>query len=152
MSKNSYSFDNVFKLYKRFLKENGIYKRVFEIHKKSYGRKHTNSLRKALDATEYDRWLQDCDLFCLWRGSYEGEYFWWLKHIKWVICLRETYGEKVSYDEIGSFMNLKKEFVCSSSKSEFLEQMKEHSEFLEQMKEDMEFIEKYIEKTNLSHE
>lgn len=141
MSKNSYSFENVFKLYKRFLKENGIYKRVFEIHKKSYACKRTNSLRKALDATEYDRWLQDCDLFCLWRGSYEGEHFWWLKHIKWVICLRETYGKKVSYVEIGSFIFVKKEFNYNSK-----------SEFLEQMKDDMAFIEKYVEKTNLNHE
>ena len=88
---NNYNFKEAFKLYRRFLKENGIYTRAFGIHKNSWSVTRNKDFPKAFKSINCQYWIQDADLFCIWRETIEGTYFWWLKHLKWLIYANEKH-------------------------------------------------------------
>lgn len=74
----------IFKFFKRFLKENGIYKRSMWLftHDMIYGRKKSiyDLLNKDIDPV---CWIKDARLFCVWAKTPERDKFWWEKHICW---------------------------------------------------------------------
>ena len=88
-------FDKVVKRYKRFLKENGIYRRAIEIHMEKnhiyhpFSQKYKN-LSEALNGIAYYDWMQSTKSFCMWASTKEGDAFWWFYSILWrYICFNE---------------------------------------------------------------
>ncbi len=84
------TFDEAVKIYIRFLKEHGVYKRAIEIHK--YGAREGDRdipFKEALKKSEHwYNWLQDDNCFCLWRDTKELDDFWWALSILWqIMCV-----------------------------------------------------------------
>ena len=77
-------FENIFKIFLRFLKEEGVYHRVLSI----YGRDKRNVKDVLKRDLCFTHWIQHEDTFCLWQSTGEGRDFWWLIHLLWLIkCL-----------------------------------------------------------------
>ena len=82
------TFDEAVKIYTRFLKEHGVFKRAIEIHK--YGaRERETTFEASLRKCDYwYNWLQDDYCFCLWRYTKERDEFWWALSILWqIMCV-----------------------------------------------------------------
>lgn len=81
------TFDEAVKIYTRFLKEHGVFKRAIEIHK--YGareREKETTFEASLRKCDYwYEWLQDDYCFCLWRYTKEHDEFWWALSILWQV-------------------------------------------------------------------
>ena len=83
------TFDEAYKIYKRFLKDEGIFRRALEIHSEC---RHLNEhlIKKKLFLTMPSQWIQSCGTFCQWCRSPEGDKFWWPISILWQIkCLQQ---------------------------------------------------------------
>jgi hypothetical protein len=84
------TFDEAVKIYIRFLKEHGAYKRAIEIH--MHGEKErereTTFIASLKMCDSWHNWLQDDYCFCLWRFTKENEEFWWALSILWqIMCI-----------------------------------------------------------------
>ena len=83
-------FENIFKVFLRFLKEEGVYHRALSIYGKNK-RNVKDILKRDLCFTH---WIQHEDTFCLWHTTDEGKDFWWIIHLLWLIkCLDFCGGE-----------------------------------------------------------
>ena len=132
-------FDKIFKIYSRFLKEEGIYHRTLSIHGGNGKLSAKNALKGDILFTH---WIQHEDTFCLWSRTKEGKDFWWIIHLQWLIrCLDFCNGEL-----IGSFM-FDKSYVKNSIEF-FLNHFNPHSVDNEKMKnilmEKIKILKKYI--------
>ena len=78
------SFEEKVKIYKRFLKENGVYKRVIEIH--CNGTYYDRKKRKFPTCLEHFgilTWIQNSNCFCTWYYTKEGDLFWYALSVLW---------------------------------------------------------------------
>lgn len=102
-------FDTIFKRYKRFMKDNGLYTRMMQIHLgkcSSHNKRKFSELKSILcnDIEPYS-WIQGADVFCTWSLTKEGDLFWWLTNIRWqVICIKESFFENPTREK--SFIEL----------------------------------------------
>jgi len=100
-------FDKIFKVYSRFLKEEGIYHKVLTIHGKGNKFSAKNVLQKD---HMFTHWIQHDSTFCLWSNTNEGRDFWMEIHLLWLIKCLEFCGGEVIYDNF----KVNKEYVNSS--------------------------------------
>lgn len=90
--------EGILKIYKRFLKENGVYTRAMYLHLNGCGRKSRKiTPEKFKNKLSYFSdpmcLLSNVGIFCIWRESSEGDYFWWKISNKWKIkCINECIG------------------------------------------------------------
>jgi hypothetical protein len=84
----------VVKRYKRFLKEENVYKRVIDLHMESeYSKKfEVHSLEKLLSKCNTpDEFIWYARVFCIWDKTSEGDNFWWFMSSLWRgICIFEN--------------------------------------------------------------
>jgi hypothetical protein len=89
------NIDQIVKRYKRFLKENGIYKRAISIHMNSYDFRKENckSLSNLFSTcSQPDDFLKLISKFCVWAQTPEGRGYWWALSLHWrEICLAENF-------------------------------------------------------------
>lgn len=88
-------FDTNFKRYKRFMKDNGLYARMMQIHLgecSSHNKRIFSELKSFLcNTVEPFSWIQGAAAFCSWSSTKEGDLFWWLISIRWqAICIKES--------------------------------------------------------------
>jgi len=76
-------FDDIFKAYKRFLKEEGVFKRAFELH--SNGAFGEEGIKRKLLSRRPCDWIQDSYAFCGWYDTPEGVCLWWPLCLLWKI-------------------------------------------------------------------
>lgn len=83
---------NVFNIYKRFLKDNGVFYRAMQIHKQRMDK---------MGAERFLYWfnkdplaiISNADMFTSWAGTKEKKIFWWKISNRWKIkCLKEKIG------------------------------------------------------------
>jgi hypothetical protein len=78
------SFEEKVKIYKRFLKDNGVFKRTLDIHcKGTYKKPKIYRFPDCLKRTSTLGWIQDSDCFCTWCHTREGDLFWWALSLLW---------------------------------------------------------------------
>lgn len=128
--------DSALKAYKRFLKDYGIYYRVFNVYSKKFHsyEEFKNEARIMLNSPL--RFLSNSSFFCSWANTQEGRLFWWKYSILWKIkCVNESIGRK--YDDSCKRMTsiITKSYLSNITS----EEKKSHESFI--MKE---FIQKFI--------
>ena len=130
-------FDKVFKIYLRFLKEEGVYQRVLSIHSKN---RKLNAKKVLKNDTYFANWIQNEDTFCLWSSTKEGKDFWWIIHLLWLIKCSDFY--------VNGHVRIDKSYVKISIES-FLREFSLYSVENEQMKniiiEKIKKLKKYID-------
>jgi len=83
-------FEESFNLFKRFLKEDGIYIKAMKIYDhEPWGEIGKMSIKDRFKHMSPVRWLTSENLFCDWSKSKEGRKFWFKKNILWKILLCE---------------------------------------------------------------
>ena len=92
-------FEEVFKAYTRFLKDNGVYKRAMELHS-THNKDCNDTLpiikKKLCELSSPIYFISNVFMFCAWAGTSEGEDFWWKISVKWEIkCALENIGGEV---------------------------------------------------------
>lgn len=103
-------FDEAYKAYKRFLKDEGVYKRAMEIHSLK-GEFNEHSIKKKLSMVRPSQWIQNSMAFYQWCYTPEGETFWWPISILWQIkCLQQ---EIIIFNEYESKDTLSQEVMGS---------------------------------------
>ena len=103
------NIQEIAKIYIRFLKDNGIFKRALELHythNRGIVVKNNNRdvLLKALRHSDYPfQFISDSGTFCIWRDTEEGEDYWWMKSLLWRIeCLEnESIRRLLSMNAVG---------------------------------------------------
>ena len=120
----SWSFKDVYKLYKRFLKDSGAYSRAMQIYKQNFLVKY--SIEENLMQVTPKDWISRNALFCTWGKTNEGRRFWFKRSLFWQLMLIE---KKVltSINDIKfinfSIKNYCEEFKCNAE-NEFGDRLK----------------------------
>ena len=104
------NIQEITKIYIRFLKDNGIFRRAIELHRthnKSIAVKNfnRNKLLRVLRYTNYPfQFMSDSTAFCTWDDTIEGNEYWWIKSLLWKIeclkneSLRKHFSNEVIYE------------------------------------------------------
>ena len=85
----------VVKRYKRFLKDNGIYKRVMSRHLENAKKKNL-TLEEFFDHCNKMTLISDIGSFCTWSATDEGKAFWWAISNKWKYVFIKEFGNTTS--------------------------------------------------------
>ena len=86
----------IIKRYKRFLKDNGIYKRVMLKHLEN-AKKMSLTLEEFFSNRVKMTLISNSGSFCLWERTDEGKAFWWIISNKWkYICIKEQLVNPIS--------------------------------------------------------
>ena len=75
-------------IFKRFLKEQGVYSRAMWLYANCIARDKKNVIA-ALIASRPWEWLSDMDIFCLWTDTEEGRKLWAKVNILWRMMIVE---------------------------------------------------------------
>lgn len=110
-------FNVIFKIYKRFLKENSVFRRALYIHTNHElkGNKKPisvndvrESLMKAPDALSF---IASAFSFCDWAKTKEGRCYWYFINIKWKTkCILENIGCVYTKEKIKDVIEIMKDF------------------------------------------
>lgn len=82
------SSEEKIKIFKRFLKEQGVYSRAMWLYANDIARGKKNVIA-ALSASRHWDWLSDMDIFCLWSSTKEGRKVWAKINILWRMMIVE---------------------------------------------------------------
>ena len=84
---------NVFNIYKRFLKDNGVFYRTMQIHKVRMNKMGIERFMNYFNISP-QQILSDSNMFTTWASTKEKKIFWWKISNKWKIkCLKEKIGD-----------------------------------------------------------
>lgn len=82
------SSEEKIKIFKRFLKEQGVYNRAMWLYANYIARGKKNVIA-ALSTSKPWEWLSDMDIFCLWSATDEGRKLWAKINILWRMLIVE---------------------------------------------------------------
>lgn len=124
-----WSFKDVYKLYKRFLKDSGSYSRAMQIYKQNV--LVGCGVEENLMRVTPKEWICRNALFCTWRNTDEGRIFWFKRSLFWQLMLIEkkvlTDIDDIKYVYF-SVKNYCEEFGCNAE-NEFGDRLKIFEEY-----------------------
>lgn len=84
---------NVFNIYKRFLKDNGVFYRAMQIHKQKMDKFGVERFMNYF-IEDPKTIMSTSTLFTIWANTKEKKIFWWNISNKWKVkCLKEKIGD-----------------------------------------------------------
>ena len=84
--------DKVFNIYKRFLKDNGVFHRAMQVHKQRMNKMGAEHFLYWLNKDPM-KIMSNADMFTTWANTKERKLFWWKISNRWKIkCLKEKIG------------------------------------------------------------
>lgn len=140
------NIQEIAKIYIRFLKDNGIFKRALELHYThncgiAVGGGNCDVLLKTLRYTDYPfQFIHDSATFCIWRDTEEGEDYWWIKSLLWGIeCLEnESIRKLLSMEAVGENVR----YLISSWR--IFNSKTHNNKFNKKTKNILKFLDEYI--------